>query len=37
MELADNDLMNLLLGRKEPEGEVGLPHVHSLLERLRKA
>ena len=37
MELADNDLMNLLLGRKEPEGEVDLPHIRALLERLRKA
>jgi antitoxin CptB len=37
MELADNDLMNLLLGRKEPEGDVDLPHVRALLEKLRKA
>jgi len=37
MELADNDLMGLLLGRKELEGEADLPHVHALLERLRKA
>ena len=37
MELSDNDLMDLLLARKEPEGEVDLPHVHALLKRLRDA
>jgi antitoxin CptB len=37
MELGDNDLMDLLLARKEPEGEVDLPHVHALLVRLRAA
>jgi antitoxin CptB len=37
MELPDNDLMDLLLARKEPEGEVDLPHVHALLARLRNA
>ncbi|RJG00456.1 succinate dehydrogenase assembly factor 2 [Noviherbaspirillum sedimenti] len=37
MELADNALMELLLARKEPEGEVDLPHVHALLVRLRAA
>lgn len=37
MELADNELMELLLARKEPEGEVDLPHVHALLARLRSA
>jgi antitoxin CptB len=35
MELADNELMDLLLARKEPEGDVDLPHVHQLLVRLR--
>lgn len=35
LELADNDLMQLLLGRKEPDQEVNLPHVHALLSRLR--
>ena len=35
LELADNDLMQLLLGRKEPGGEVDLPHVHALLTRMR--
>ncbi|MBV8666960.1 MAG: succinate dehydrogenase assembly factor 2 [Burkholderiaceae bacterium] len=37
MDLADNDLLNLLLARSEPEGEVDLPHVRALLERLRQA
>ncbi len=37
MELPDNDLMNLLLARSEPEGEVDLPHVRALLVRLRAA
>jgi antitoxin CptB len=37
MNVSDNDLMSLLLARKEPEGEVDLPHVHALLARLRNA
>lgn len=37
MELADNELMDLLLARKEPSGDVDLPHVHALLVRLRAA
>lgn len=37
MELADNDLMNLLLGHAAPEGDVDQPHVRALLERLRSA
>jgi len=37
MNLADNDLMNLLLARNEPEGELDLPHVRALLGRLRLA
>ena len=37
MELGDNDLLNLLLARKAPEGEVDLPHVHALLMRLQAA
>ena len=37
MELADNDLMSLLLERSEPSGDVDLPHVHMLLTRLRAA
>jgi antitoxin CptB len=37
MELADNDLMNLLLVRNELKGELDLPYVRALLERLRCA
>jgi len=37
MDLSDNDLMDLLLVRKEPEAAVDLPHVHALLTRLRSA
>jgi antitoxin CptB len=37
MELSDNELMSLLLGSKELEGEVDLPHVQALLMRLRNA
>jgi antitoxin CptB len=37
MDLADNELMDLLLARKEPEGDVDLPHIHQLLARLRTA
>jgi antitoxin CptB len=37
LDLADNPLMDLLLARSEPEGEVDLPHVRALLARLRQA
>ena len=37
LDLADNPLMDLLLARAEPEGEVDLPHVRALLVRLRQA
>lgn len=37
MDLADNELMDLLLVRKEPSGDADLPHVHALLARLRAA
>ena len=37
LDLADNPLMDLLLARSEPAGEVDLPHVHALLARLRQA
>jgi antitoxin CptB len=37
MDLADNELMDLLLARKEPSGAADLPHVHALLSRLRAA
>jgi antitoxin CptB len=39
MELPDNDLLNLLLTQKEPDGELhgeaDQPHVQALLHRLR--
>ncbi|MDO8305036.1 succinate dehydrogenase assembly factor 2 [Herminiimonas sp.] len=35
LELPDNDLLNFLLARKEPESEIDLPHVRALLTRLR--
>lgn len=35
--LGDNDLLDLLLARKEPEGELDVPEVHTLLGRLRTA
>jgi antitoxin CptB len=37
LDLADNPLLDLILARTEPEGEVDLPHVHTLLKRLRQA
>ena len=37
LDLADNPLMDLLLGRNEPSGEVDLPHVRALLAKLRQA
>ena len=37
LDLADNPLMDLILARAEPEGEVDLPHVCALLARLRQA
>ena len=37
LDLSDNDLLDLLLARNEPEGEQALPHVRALLERLRQA
>jgi antitoxin CptB len=37
LDLADNPLMDLILARAEPEGEVDLPHVRTLLARLRAA
>lgn len=37
LDLADNPLMDLLLARTEPEGEVDLPQVRALLARLRQA
>ena len=37
LDLADYPLMDLILGRAEPEGEVDLPQVRALLARLRQA
>lgn len=37
MDLTDNDLMDLILARKEPEAAVDLPHIHALLNKLRVA
>ncbi len=37
LDLSDNALMDLVLARSEPEGELDLPHVHALLGRLRRA
>ena len=37
LDLADNPLMDLLLARTEPEGELDVPHVRALLVRLRQA
>ena len=37
MELSDNNLMDLLMAKKQPEAEVDLPHVRALLLRLQNA
>jgi len=37
LELPDNDLMGLLLGRDDTEEHLNLPHVTALLNRLREA
>jgi antitoxin CptB len=37
MELSDNELMDLLLVRKEADGLLDLPQVHALLARIRSA
>ena len=36
MDLADNDLLDLLLRRREPQGELDRPDVRQVLEMLRK-
>jgi antitoxin CptB len=36
MQLADNDLLDLLLRRKDPTGELDRPDVTEVLEMLRK-
>ena len=35
MQLADNDLLDLMLARREPWGELDRPEVRQLLESLR--
>ena len=35
MDISDNDLMDLLLVRQEPKGELDLPQIHALLQQLR--
>lgn len=35
MELADNDLLDLLLRRRDPQGELARPQVREVLEMLR--
>jgi antitoxin CptB len=37
MDLADNDLLDLLLARREPEGELDVPAVHEVLAQMRAA
>jgi antitoxin CptB len=36
MDLSDNDLLDLMLARKEPEGELDQPDVHALLALMRQ-
>ena len=35
MELADNDLLDLCLGRKEPQGDIDRPEVRQVLQMMR--
>lgn len=35
MELADNDLLDLCLGRREPQGELDRPEVRQVLQMMR--
>ena len=37
MDLADNDLLDLLLARQEPQGELDNPEVHQVLALMRSA
>jgi antitoxin CptB len=37
MDLADNDLLDLLLRRKEPQGEADTPEAREVLALMRKA
>ena len=36
MDLADTDLLDLLLARKQPQGEVDCPEVHEVLALMRQ-
>jgi antitoxin CptB len=36
MDLADNDLLDLLLARKEPQGEVDTPEAREVLAQMRQ-
>jgi len=36
MDLSDNDLMDLLLARQEPEGELDVPEVRQVLADMRR-
>ncbi|MES2887143.1 MAG: succinate dehydrogenase assembly factor 2 [Pseudomonadota bacterium] len=36
MDLADNDLLDLFLARKEPEGELCVPEVQEVLRQIRR-
>jgi antitoxin CptB len=35
LDLTDNDLLDLLVGKEEPEGHLDLPHVHDVLRKIR--
>jgi antitoxin CptB len=37
MELGDNDLLDILLARSEPEGALDCPEVRDVLKRVRAA
>jgi antitoxin CptB len=37
MDLSDPDLLDLLLGRREPERELDVPDVHAVLAQMRAA
>jgi antitoxin CptB len=37
MDLADNDLLDLLLARREPQDALDCPEVHEVLAQLRRA
>lgn len=37
LELADNALMDMIMGRHEPSGDLDFPNVHALLKKIRNA